>query len=161
MKRPVTPRGYRRMQEELKELKGQRPELAIAIEKAREHGDLKENADYDAAKNKSGMIEAKIRDLEGRIAESAVIDPLALKSINKVVFGLTVEIEDLANGDRKSYSIYGTEESDLNKGWISYETPLAKALIGKEVNDVVTVRLPAGAREYEILDIKIAYSEDD
>jgi transcription elongation factor GreA len=161
MKRPVTPRGYRRMQDELKELKAQRPELAIAIEKAREHGDLKENADYDAAKNKSGMVEAKIRDLEGRLAESAVIDPLALKSINKVVFGLTVEIEDLANGERKSYSIYGTEESDLNKGWISYETPLAKALIGKEVNDVVTVRLPAGAREYEILDITIAYSEAD
>jgi len=159
MKRPMTPRGYAALRNELKKLKGMRPELARAIEIARGHGDLSENGDYDAAKEKSGMVEAKIRDIETRLAMAEVIDPRKLTITDRVVFGATVTIEDVDSGERRVISIYGAEESDIEKGWISFEAPLGKGLIGKELGDVVKVALPGGAREYEIVELAVTYEE--
>ena len=159
MKRPMTPRGYAALRTELMKLKSMRPELARAIEIARGHGDLSENGDYDAAKEKSGMVEAKIRDAEARLAMAEVIDPRKVTIANRVVFGSTVTIEDIDSGERRVISIYGAEESDIEKGWISFEAPLGKGLIGKELGDVVKVALPGGAREYEIVELCITYEE--
>lgn len=159
MKRPMTPRGYAALRSELMKLKAMRPELARAIEIARGHGDLSENGDYDAAKEKSGMVEAKIRDIETRLAMAEVIDPRKLTISERVVFGATVTIEDVDSGERRIISIYGAEESDIDKGWISFEAPLGKGLIGKEVGDVVKVALPGGAREYEIVELAVTYEE--
>jgi len=161
MKRPMTPRGYAALRTELKRLKAMRPELARAIEVARGHGDLSENGDYDAAKEKSGMVEAKIRDIETRLAMAEVIDPRKLNITDRVVFGATVTIEDVDSGERKVISIYGAEESDVEKGWISFEAPLGKGLIGKELGDVVKVPLPGGAREYEIIELAFTYEETE
>ena len=157
MKRPVTPRGYEKMRTELQQLKGSRPELARAIETARAHGDISENADYDAAKTKSGMVEAKIRDLESRLAEADIIDPRTISDPTRVTFGVTVKIEDADSGEQRTISIYGTEESDVDRGWISYESPLGRGLIGKELGDIAQVKLPAGERSYEILEISVTY----
>jgi transcription elongation factor GreA len=142
-------------------LKAMRPELARAIEVARGHGDLSENGDYDAAKEKSGMVEAKIRDIETRLAMAEVIDPRKLNISDRVIFGATVTIEDVDSGERRVISIYGAEESDVDKGWISYEAPLGKGLIGKELGDVVKVALPGGAREYEIVELSVIYEETE
>jgi transcription elongation factor GreA len=155
----MTPRGYAALRNELKKLKAMRPELARAIEIARGHGDLSENGDYDAAKEKSGMVEAKIRDIETRLAMAEVIDPRKLTITDRVVFGATVTIEDVDSGERRVISIYGAEESDIEKGWISFEAPLGKGLIGKELGDVVKVALPGGAREYEIVELAVTYEE--
>jgi transcription elongation factor GreA len=160
MKSPMTPRGYAALRTELTRLKGMRPELARAIEVARGHGDLSENGDYDAAKEKSGMTEAKIRDIEARLAMAEVIDPRKFGSdISRVVFGVSVKIEDVDSGEQRVLSIFGAEESDVEKGWISFEAPLGKALIGKELGDVAKVPLPGGAREYEIIEIFVQYEE--
>jgi transcription elongation factor GreA len=153
----MTPRGYATLRAELMRLKALRPEIARMIEVARGHGDLSENGDYDAAKEKSGMTEAKIRDIEARLATAEVIDPLKLGKPGRVVFGSSVKIEDVESGEQKVLSIYGAEESDVAKGWISYETPLGKSLIGKEEGDVARVALPGGAREYEVLEIFVSY----
>jgi transcription elongation factor GreA len=142
-------------------LKAMRPELANAIEIARGHGDLSENGDYDAAKEKSGMVEAKIRDIETRLAMAEVIDPRKMALGERVVFGATVTIEDVDSGERRVVSIYGAEESDIDRGWISFETPLGKGLIGKELGDVAKIELPGGAREYEIIEITVSYDEGD
>lgn len=160
MKSPMTPRGYAALRSELMKLKSMRPELAKAIEIARGHGDLSENGDYDAAKNKSGMVEAKIRDIEARLSAAEIIDPRKLGNPDRVVFGVTVEIEDADSGETRRLSIVGAEESDIDKGWISFESPLGKALIGKQLNDVARVKLPAGVREYEITAIEIDYTEE-
>jgi transcription elongation factor GreA len=157
MKRPMTPRGYNTLRAELMKLKAMRPEIARMIEVARGHGDLSENGDYDAAKEKSGMTEAKIRDIEARLAVAEVIDPAKFGTLGRVVFGSSVKIEDVDSGEQKVLSIYGAEESDIERGWISFEAPLGKALIGKEEGDVVKVPLPGGAREYEILEIFVSY----
>ncbi len=161
MKLPMTPRGYASLRRELTQLKAMRPELAQAIEIARGHGDLSENADYDAAKEKSGMTEAKIRDIEARLAMADVIDPRKVTDFSRVVFGVTVTIEDLDSGEERILSIFGAEETDISKGWISFEAPLGKALIGRELGDVVKVPLPGGAREYEIIEISVSYSEEE
>lgn len=161
MKRPMTPRGYNTLRAELMKLKAMRPEIARLIEVARGHGDLSENGDYDAAKEKSGMTEAKIRDIEARLAVAEVIDPRKLGTPARVVFGSSVKIEDVNSGEQKVLSIYGAEESDIEKGWISFEAPLGRALIGKEPGDVAKVALPGGAREYEILEIFVDYVEVD
>lgn len=160
MKRPMTPRGYAKLRTELQKLKAMRPEIARMIEVARGHGDLSENGDYDAAKEKSGMTEAKIRDIEARLATAEVIDPRKLGEVNRVVFGTTVKIEDMDSGELKTISIFGSEEMDVDKGWISYEAPLGKFLIGKEVGDVAKVSLPTGTKEYEIVEIFVEYDED-
>ena len=160
MKYPMTPRGYSRMREELQKLKGMRPELARAIEVARAHGDLSENADYDAAKEHSGMVEAKIRDLEAKLLLAEVIDPRKISSTDRVVFGLSATIVDLDSDETKTITIVGADESDVDNGLISFESPLAKAMIGKELDDVVTLRLPAGAKEFEITEIFVDYKEE-
>jgi transcription elongation factor GreA len=160
MKKIMTPRGHRSLQEELKNLKSQRPIIAAAIEEARSNGDLSENADYDAAKNKSGMIEAKIRNIESALAEAEIIDPKKITDTSSVKFGVTVVIQDIDTEEVKQFSIYGTEESDVSKGWISYESPLARSLIGKLLDDVVMVTLPGGRREYEIQEIKVDYLDE-
>ncbi len=149
------------MRAELMKMKAMRPELAKAIEIARGHGDLSENGDYDAAKNKSGMVEAKIRDCEARLSAADIIDPRKLTNFDRVVFGVTVEIEDVDSGEKKRISIVGNEESDIEKGWISFESPLGKALIGKQLNDIARVKLPAGVKEYEIVLIEVDYEDDE
>ncbi|RMG43102.1 MAG: transcription elongation factor GreA [Candidatus Dadabacteria bacterium] len=159
MKRPITPRGYDALRKELQTLKAMRPELAKAIEIARGHGDLSENADYDAAKEKSGMVEAKIRDLENKLSMAEIIDPRSIKDLSRVVFGVTVRVEDLDSAEEKTLTIVGADESDADRGLISLESPLGKALIGKSVGDVASIRLPAGVREYEILEITIQYDD--
>lgn len=159
MKFPMRPIGYNFLRTELQKLKAQRPELAQAIETARQHGDLSENADYDAAKNNSGMVEAKIRDIESRLAGAEVIDPRKILNLNKVQFGLSVKLEDVDTGEEKVYTIVGNEESDAGKGWVSFETPLAAALMNKTEGDVARVKLPGGVREYEIMEIFLDYPE--
>ena len=160
MKRPITPRGYSTLREELRKLKGMRPELSKAIEVARAHGDLSENADYDAAKEKSGMVEAKIRNLEAILSNCDVIDPRKLNSIDKVVFGVTVEIEDMDSGDSKKITLVGPDESDADKGWISIESPLGRSLIGQEEGGVARANLPGGIKEYEIMGITVEYDDE-
>lgn len=161
MKFPMRPCGYNKLRKELQELKAQRPELATAIEKAREHGDLSENADYDAAKNNSGMVEAKIRDIEARISGAEIIDPRKIQNPSRVQFGLSVRLEDVDSGEEKRYTIVGREESDVKSGLISFDTPLAAALMNKEEGDVAQVKLPAGLRELEVLEIYLEYPEEE
>ena len=153
MKRPITPRGYAALRSELQRLRSLRPELAKAIEIARGHGDLSENGDYDAAKERSGMTEAKIRDLETKLSMADIIDPARYKELTRVVFGVSVKIEDIDSGDSKTLSIVGADESDVDRGWISCESPLGRALIGKEEGDVARVNLPGGRKEYEVREI--------
>ncbi len=153
----MTPRGYAMLRKELQKLKALRPELARAIEVARGHGDLSENADYDAAKEKSGMTEAKIRDCESRLSMAEIIDPSKILEPSRVMFGTTVRIEQVDSGEARVLSIVGSEESDIEKGWISFESPLARGLMGKEVGDVAKVALPGGAKDYEIVEIYIDY----
>jgi len=157
MRRPITPRGYSILRAELTKLKSMRPELSHAIEVARAHGDLSENGDYDAAKEKSGMVEAKIRDLETKLTMADVIDPAKLPEPQKVTFGVTVLLEDVDNGEQKRLSIFGADETDIDKGWISIESPLGKQLIGKRSGDIARVNLPGGSKEYEIVEISIEY----
>lgn len=161
MKRPITPRGYDQLRRELIKLKAQRPELSRAIEVARGHGDLSENADYDAAKEKSGLVEAKIRDLEHKLSHVDIIDPTRIDVRDRLVFGLSAEIEDLDTSSSRTVSIVGPDESDVDRGWISCESPLGRALVGKQVGDVVEVRLPAGVKDYEIQKIFLDYSSDE
>lgn len=158
MKRPMTPRGYDGLRNELQRLKASRPELARAIEIARGHGDLSENGDYDAAKNKSGMVESKIRDIEAKLSMAEIIDPSKIANPTKVLFGTSVKIEEVDSGETKTLSIVGSEESDIEKGWISFESPLGKALIGKEIGDLAKVNLPSGVKEYEIVEVYVDYS---
>ena len=160
MKHPMTPRGYDSLRDELQKLKAQRPELANAIEVARGHGDLSENADYDAAKEKSGMVEAKIRDIESKLSLAEVIDPRKLSNLDRVVFGVSVKIEDVDSGEEKVLSIVGAHESDIARGRISFESPLGKGLIGKRAGDIAVMNLPAGKKEYEIHEIFVDYEED-
>ena len=155
----MTPRGYDAMRNELRELKGMRPELAHAIEVARAHGDLSENAEYDAAKERSGMIEAKIRDFETKLSTAEVIDPRKVSDTSKIVFGLTAKVEDLDSGEERTLMIVGADESNVDKGWISLESPLGRGLIGKSIGDVAQVQLPSGVREYEIMEIFVKYEE--
>ena len=160
MKRPMTPKGYSNLRAELQQLKGMRPQLAEAIEVARGHGDLSENADYDAAKEKSGLVEAKIRDLEAKLANAEVIDPSKIGTPDKVVFGVTVDLEDVDSGEKKTITIVGEDESDVEKGLISLESPIGRSVIGKEEGDTAKVRLPGGEKELEILGIRIEASGD-
>lgn len=158
MKRPMTPNGYNALRRELKKLKAMRPELSRAIEVARAHGDLSENADYDAAKNKSGMVEAKIRDIETKLAMAEVIDPRRITSFNKVVFGLSVKIEEVDSGEGKTLTLVGSDESDVERGLISFESPLGRGLIGRSSGDTARLQLPGGTREYEIVEIFLDYT---
>lgn len=147
---PMTPSGYATMKAHLKRLKDvDRPANSKAIEIARGHGDLSENADYSAAKEEQGLIEAKIRELEAKTALAEVIDPTKLSG-SRVKFGATVTIEDTESGDRTTYTIVGEHEAEIKKGRISVGAPLARAMIGKEIGDTVTLQNPKGKREYEV-----------
>jgi transcription elongation factor GreA len=159
-KYPMTPRCKERLRVELKKLKEvDRPANSKAIEVAREHGDLSENADYDAAKEEQGMIEARIRDLEAKISLAEVIDPTTLSG-ERVMFGATVKIEDANSGEEHTYTIVGEDESDLKRGRISVQSPIARALIGKSIGDETRFQTPGGAREVEIIDVQWLAVED-
>ena len=152
---PLTVRGEALLLEELKELKSvKRPRVIQAIADAREHGDLKENAEYHAAREEQGFIEGRIQDIEGKLGNSQVIDVTKLNPNGKVVFGTTVVLVDLESDDETTYQIVGDDEADLKAGRISYGSPVAKAMIGKEDGDVVGVQAPGGVREYEIMNVQ-------
>jgi transcription elongation factor GreA len=152
-KNPITPGGAARLREELIHLKSvERPAVIIAIGTAREHGDLKENAEYHAARDKQSFIEGRIKEIEDKLARAEVIDPSKLAG-DRVAFGATVTVSNADTGEQVAYKILGADESDLAKGSISVTSPLARSLIGKQVGDEVKVRMPGGERTYEILDI--------
>ena len=151
---PMTIQCYERLQEELKQMKSvDRPAASKAIEIARAHGDLSENAEYDAAKEAQGMLEARIKVIENKVATAQTID-ISTLSGDKVLFGATVTIEDVDSGEEKKVTIVGDEETNAPKGLISFASPLARGLIGKNLDDIATVRLPSGKKEFEIREIK-------
>jgi transcription elongation factor GreA len=151
---PMTVRGAERVKAELHRLKTvERPAVIQAIADARAHGDLSENADYDAAKERQGFIEGRIAELEGKIANAQVIDPASIDAEGRVVFGATVEIEDLDSGERVVYQIVGDDESDIKSGKVSINSPVARALIGKSEGDTAEVQAPGGVRAYEIVNV--------
>lgn len=149
---PMTPRGAQKLRDELARLKEERPKISREIGVAREHGDLKENAEYHAAKDRQGMVEAQIKDIEDKLARAEIIDPAKLSG-DRVRFGATVKVTNLDTDEEISYQIVGADEADINQGMISVSAPLARALIGKSVGDEVIVNLPAGKRRYEIAEI--------
>lgn len=151
---PMTVRGHKALQEELVRLRTyERPKASKAIEIARAHGDLSENAEYDAAKEAQGMLEARIRDIEAKLSTAQVIDVAALSG-QKVVFGATVTLSDVDTGDERTLSIVGEDEADAERGRISNNSPLARSLMGKNLDDVIRVQLPGGSKEYEILEVR-------
>jgi transcription elongation factor GreA len=153
---PMTPRGAQLLKEELKRRKEvDRFQIVKAIEEARGHGDLSENADYSAAKEAQSFNEGRIKELEAMLALSDVIDPTKLSG-ERVVFGATVKLSDAESGEEVVYSIVGEQEADIKKGLISITAPVARALIGREAGDTVQVRTPKGSREYEILLVSFA-----
>ena len=149
---PITPQGIEKLKQELARLKEERPKISREIGVAREHGDLSENAEYHAAKERQGMVEAQIKDLEDKISRSEVIDPAKLSG-DKVRFGATVTLSNLDTDEEVTYQLVGADEADIDAGTISISAPLARAMIGKSVGDELNVVLPAGARNYEILEI--------
>ncbi|MDO5653772.1 MAG: transcription elongation factor GreA [Brachymonas sp.] len=152
---PITLRGAEKLKEELHRLKTKdRPEVVNAIAEARAQGDLSENAEYDAAKDRQGFIEARIREIEGKLSSAQVIDPSTLDADGRVVFGATVELEDEDSGETITYQIVGEDEADLKLGLINISSPIARALIGKQAGDTAVVQAPAGARSYEIVDVQ-------
>ena len=152
---PLTVTGAEMLRSELQQLKSvERPAVINAIAEARAHGDLSENAEYDAAKERQGFIEARIAEVEAKLANAQIIDPTLLDSDGRCVFGATVELEDMDARQVFSYQIVGDDEADLKQGKISISSPIARALIGKFAGDVVEVNTPGGTREYEILDVK-------
>jgi transcription elongation factor GreA len=151
---PMTKAGYQKLQDELKRIKADdRPRIVREIEEARAHGDLSENAEYHAAKERQGHIEGRIRMLEDKLARAQVIDPSAQEN-GSVCFGATVVLEDAENGSQLTYTILGEDEADVAQGQISITSPVARALLGRAVGDSVTVRVPKGTRELEILEIR-------
>ena len=151
---PLTKRGAEKLKEELQRLKTKdRPAVIAAIAEARSHGDLSENAEYDAAKDRQGFIEGRIKEVEGKLAAAQIIDPSALDAGGKVVFGATVELEDEDSGDQVTYQIVGEDEADLKHGLINISSPIARALIGKEEGDTAEVQAPGGLRRYEVVTV--------
>ena len=152
---PMTVEGSERLKAELQRLKSvDRPAVIQSIAEARAQGDLSENADYDAAKERQGFIEGRISDLESKLANAQVIDPAGIDADGRVVFGATVEIEDLDNGERNAYQIVGDDEADIKQGKISVNSPIARALIGKSEGDAVEVQAPGGVRNYEVVQVR-------
>ena len=152
---PITRHGAELLKEELHRLKYiERPSVINAISEARAQGDLSENAEYDAAKEKQGFIEGRIQELEGKLSAAQIIDPASLDVNGRVVFGATVDLEDLEDGTKLTYQIVGDDEADIAVNKISISSPIARALIGKEEGDVVSVQAPGGNREVEILAVR-------
>ena len=151
---PMTPQGHAALEEELKQLKTvDRPRITAAIAEAREHGDLKENAEYHAAREQQGFCEARIRDIEAKLGGAEVIDPLKLPQEGRVVFGVTVVIENLDTEEQKRYKIVGDDEADLKANKISINSPIARGLIGKSEGDEAKIQTPSGEVEYEIVEV--------
>ena len=149
---PLTKRGAELLRAELQRLKSvERPAVVNSIAEARAQGDLSENAEYDAAKEKQGFIEGRIAELESKLAAAQVIDPTTVEAEGRVVFGATVELEDLESGGTVTYQIVGDDEADIDHGLVSISSPIARALIGKSEGDVASVQAPGGVREYEII----------
>ncbi len=152
---PITVAGAEQLRTELHRLKTvDRPNVIAAIAEARSHGDLSENAEYDAAKERQGFIEGRIKEIEGKLSNAQVIDPSLLDADGRCVFGATVDLEDLESGAKVSYQIVGDDEADIKQGKLSISSPFARAVIGKYAGDVAEVQAPGGAREYEILDVR-------
>lgn len=151
---PLTVKGAEKLRAELHKLKTiERPAVIQAIAEARAHGDLSENAEYDAAKERQGFIEGRIADLDGKLSNAQLIDPTTLEAGGRIVFGATVELEDVNSGDTVTYQVVGDDEADIKLGQISVSSPIARALIGKYAGDTVDVQAPGGVRQYEILDV--------
>jgi transcription elongation factor GreA len=152
---PLTVVGAEKLRTELQHLKSvERPAVIQAIAEARAQGDLSENAEYDAAKEKQGFIEGRIAELESKLSNGQIIDPKTLDADGRIVFGATVELEDAESGDTVTYQIVGDDEADIKHGKISVSSPIARALIGKYAGDSVEVQAPGGARHYEVLDVE-------
>jgi transcription elongation factor GreA len=152
---PLTKRGADQLRDELQRLKSvERPSIINSIAEARAQGDLSENAEYDAAKEKQGFVEGRIAEIESKLAAAQVIDPSALDADGRVVFAATVELEDLGTGAEVTYQIVGDDEADLEHGLISVSSPIARALIGKSEGDVASVQAPSGVRQYEIISVR-------
>ena len=152
---PLTLAGAEQLRVELHRLKTvDRPNVIAAIAEARSHGDLSENAEYDAAKERQGFIEGRIQEVEGKLGNAQIIDPASLDTDGRIVFGATVELEDTDSGVATTYQIVGDDEADLKLGKISLNSPVARALIGKFAGDVTSVQTPGGVREFEVLDVR-------
>ena len=152
---PLTVKGAEKLRAELQNLKAvQRPAIITAISEARSHGDLSENAEYAAAKERQSFIEGRIAELESKLSNAQLIDPTLLETDGRCVFGATVDLEDMASHETVTYQIVGDEEADIKEGRISISSPIARALIGKYAGDIAEVQAPGGLREYEILDVK-------
>jgi transcription elongation factor GreA len=154
MKTPMTLRGAELLRQELTQLKNvERPKISEQIAEARSHGDLSENAEYDAAREKQGLMEARIRDIEAKLANAQIVDPKTLHADGRVVFGATVDVED-DKGEESTWQIVGEDEADIKQGRIFVASPIARALIGKSAGDSVEVQTPGGVKGYEILDVR-------
>lgn len=152
---PLTAAGAEMLRGELHQLKTvERPKVILSIQEARSHGDLSENAEYDAAKERQSFIEGRIVELENKLANAQIIDPAHLDADGRCVFGATVELEDMTTNEVVTYQIVGEDEADIKRGKISVTSPIARALIGKTSGDVADVQAPGGVRSYEILDVK-------
>lgn len=152
---PLTRRGAEKLKEELHRLKSvERHAVIQAIAEARAQGDLSENAEYDAAKDKQGFIEGRIQEIEGKLAAAQIIDPAAVDADGRIVFGATVDLEDEDSGAKVSYQIVGDDEADLKLGLISISSPIARALIGKTAGDVAEVQAPGGVRHWEVIEVR-------
>ncbi|QEP43894.1 transcription elongation factor GreA [Ectothiorhodospiraceae bacterium BW-2] len=152
---PMTLKGAEKLREELQDLKSvQRPRVIRAIAEAREHGDLKENAEYHAAREQQGFIEGRIQEIEAKLSTAQIIDPTSLRANGKIVFGATVELLEVESDSEVTYQIVGDDEADIKEHKISISSPIARALLGKEVDDVAEVKAPGGVREYEVIAIR-------
>ena len=155
IKVPLTVVGAEQLKAELQHLKSvERPSVIAAIAEARSHGDLSENAEYDAAKERQGFVEGRIAEIEGKLSNAQIIDPSTLDADGRVVFGATVQLLDMETDDEVRYQIVGDDEADIKLGKVSVNSPIARALIGKEAGDVAEEQAPGGLREYEVLDVQ-------
>ena len=154
-KEPITIQGLKKLQEELEDLKkNKRPKIVEAIAEARAHGDLKENAEYHAAKEQQGHIEGRVLEINDIIARANVIDVSKIQNSGKVIFGSTVTVKDLENKKNKTYKIVGKDEANIEKNLVYFKSPMGKSLISKSVNDLVIVNTPSGEKNFEILDVE-------
>lgn len=152
---PLTVAGAEKLREELHRLKTvERPSVIAAIAEARSHGDLSENAEYDAAKERQGFVEGRIQEVDGKLSNAQIIDPKLLDADGRCVFGATVDIEDQDSGKSVTYQIVGEDEADIKLGKVSVSSPMARALIGKYAGDIAQVQAPGGIREFEIIDVR-------
>ena len=152
---PITKRGAEKLKAELHQLKTvERPGVVNAIAEARAQGDLSENAEYDAAKERQGFVEGRIQEVEGKLSNAQIIDPLLLDAAGRCVFGATLDLEDQDSGTQVTYQIVGEDEADIKAGKLSINSPMARALIGKFAGDIAQVQAPSGIREYEVLDVR-------